>query len=322
MVDMEKLFRVAFCMARQCWEQAILGEALLESKHTGKEFECVVKNMVVRQNVDGRLCDVENTPAIVDSAFCIPTVLWLGEKNKDAYYLEAARKNFEYLRDAAPRSAEGIIYHIKGIEEVWADGIGYLPYVFAVMGEPELGIQQLHLVLDKLHNPENGLYMQRVDLGTGKVINGEWSVGEGWILTGMVRLYSVLCRQYKEKFQEEKAKLVNLFQTLLDRVLAFETEDHYFHDIMCDPATYKETESGIMVALAIYRGIQANMIDSSYAGRADALRIAAEKKVDEDGYVLDCAGSPTFTVPGASVEGQMHMVMLQQAYKEYEGLTK
>ena len=39
MFDTEKLFRVTFCMARQCWEQALLAQAMLECGHTGKEFE-------------------------------------------------------------------------------------------------------------------------------------------------------------------------------------------------------------------------------------------------------------------------------------------
>lgn len=318
MTDTEKLFRVALCMARQCWEQAILGEAMLETQNTGKEFEYVVKNMVVRQSEDGRLCDVENTPAIVDSAFCIPAVLWLGKKKNDGYYLDAARKNFEYLKNSAPRSSDGIIYHIKGMEEIWADGMGYLPYVFALMGEPETGLKQLYLVLDKLYNPASGLYVQRLDLGTGKVMNGEWSVGEGWILTGMVRLYEELSEHFQGKFEPEKEILRNRFKIFLDRVLTYETEDHYFHDIMCDAASYKETESGIMVALAIYRGVLAGMIDEEYIERAQKLRVAAEKKIDEDGYVTDCAGSPDFTFPGVSVEGQMHMVMLLQAYEDYK----
>ena len=99
MFDTEKLFRVTFCMARQCWEQALLAQAMLECGHTGKEFEYVVRNMIVRQNPDGRLCDVENTPAVVDSCFCIPAVMWLGEKYQDSYYLDAAKCNFDYLKE-------------------------------------------------------------------------------------------------------------------------------------------------------------------------------------------------------------------------------
>ncbi len=90
-----------------------------------------------------------------------------------------------------------------------------------------------------------------------------------------------------------KKKIQTTFTELLDRVLAYETEDHLFHDILTDPSTYKETESVIMVALAIYRAVQAGMLDAKYLERADLLRIAAESKVDEDGLVQDCAGSPT-----------------------------
>ena len=318
MFDTEKLFQVTFCMARQCWEQALLAQAMLECGHTGKEFEYVVRNMIVRQNPDGMLCDVENTPAVVDSCFCIPTVMWLGEKYQDSYYLDAAKRNFDYLKEKAARSEDGTLYHMLGSREIWADGIGYLPYVYALMGDPKAGIQQLYLILDKLYNPENGLYMQRLDEGTGEVLNGEWAIGEGWILTGLVRLYQELIRQYPGLYEEEKKKIQTTFTELLDRVLAYETEDHLFHDILPDTSTYKETESVIMVALAIYRAVQAGMLDAKYLERAELLRLAAEGKVDEDGLVQDCAGSPTFTCPGTSVEGQMHMAMMEQAYKELQ----
>ena len=318
MFDTEKLFQVTFCMARQCWEQALLAQAMLECGHTGKEFEYVVRNMIVRQNPDGRLCDVENTPAVVDSCFCIPAVMWLGEKYQESYYLDAAKRNFDYLKEEAARSEDGTLYHMLGSREIWADGIGYLPYVYALMGDPKAGIRQLYLILDKLYNPENGLYMQRLDEGTGEVLNGEWAIGEGWILTGLVRLYQELIRQYPGLYEEEKKKIQTTFTELLDRVLAYETEDHLFHDILPDTSTYKETESVIMVALAIYRAVQAGMLDAKYLERAELLRLAAEGKVDEDGLVQDCAGSPTFTCPGTSVEGQMHMAMMEQAYKEIQ----
>lgn len=316
MVDTEKLFRVTFCMARQCWEQAILAEAMLECGNTGKEFEYVVRNMVVRQNPDGRLCDVENTPAVADSAFCVPTVLWMGKKYKDPYYLDAAKRNFDYLKNKAERSSDGTIYHLIGTKEIWADGTGYLPCVLAAMGDPEGAMEQMYLVLDKLYNPENGLYKQRLDEATGEFLNGEWAIGEGWILTGLVRLYCELAENYPGMYQEEKGRVQKTFHELLDCVLSYETDDHFFHDILPDRSTYKETESGIMVAYAIYRAIRSGMIGKEYLRRADALRIAAEKKVDEDGLVQDCAGSPTFTAPGTSVEGQMHMAMMEQAYKE------
>ena len=89
--NMQKVLQAALCMTRQCWEQGMLSYALLECGTEMKELlEMIVYDMVLRQSSDGRLCNVEDTPAVTDSAFCIPAVLAVGERTGNEEYVRAA----------------------------------------------------------------------------------------------------------------------------------------------------------------------------------------------------------------------------------------
>ena len=78
----EKVKRAMLAMARQCWEQGVAAQAMLELGDM-ETMRLMARDCVVRQNADGRLCDVENTPAIVDPAVCVEPVLAAGRQLGD-----------------------------------------------------------------------------------------------------------------------------------------------------------------------------------------------------------------------------------------------
>lgn len=274
----------------------------------------LTRDMVVRQRSDGHLCDVENTPSVVDSAFCIPSVMWIGTEEKNSRYIEAAKRNIEYLLKDSPKTEDGVVFHMKGLREIWADSAGYFPYTCALMGYPEKGIQQMFGIMSYLRDPETGLFIQRRNTDTGECIYGLWSIGIGWIATGLIRLYDCLER-YSEKFDKERTCIADAYRDLIIRILKYETPDHYFHNIINDPRTFTETEAGEMYAYSIYKAILNGVLPDLYRKKADELREAAEKRVDKNGLVQLSAGSPDFLKPGTSTESQAHFIMMECAYK-------
>ena len=68
-----------------------------------------------------------------------------------------------------------------------------------------------------------------------------------------------------------------------------------------------------MLAYSIYRGVKAGWLEESYRIQADRMRVAAEAKVDERGYVRDVCGSPTFEAPGVATEGQAFFLLMEAA---------
>lgn len=311
MTEIERKVKTAMlCMTRQCWEQGIAAEALLETE----DFEAlgiVVYDMVLRQSADGRLCNVEDTPAVTDSSFCIPPTFLYGKKIGNETYRKAAEQNIKYLLHQAERSEDGILFHIRGTSEIWADSAAFLPYSMALLGYPAEAVYQMKGLLRKLKG-EKGLYYHKWDEKskdwTRKL---EWGIGNGWILTGLLRLYTALPQN-----DPEKKEILKEYRELLDAILSCENEDHLFHDILDDAKTFLETEISEMVAYAIYRGVEEGVLENSYLSRADAIREAIHQKVDEFGRLQDSSSSPYFLEPGTSVESQAHFLMMEQAYRK------
>ena len=102
----ENVMNAMMCMTRQCWEQGVLAQALMECGEEEK-LRLVIYDMILRQSSDGRLCNVENTPAVTDSSFCIPAVLLTGRKENNASYVEAAEKNIQFLLKEAEHAQDG-----------------------------------------------------------------------------------------------------------------------------------------------------------------------------------------------------------------------
>lgn len=304
-----KIKNAMLCMTRQCWEQGIAAEALLETEDFDS-LGIVVYDMVLRQSEDGRLCNVENTPAVTDSSFCIPPVFLYGKMVKNTHYLKAAEKNMEYLLHQAERTEDGILFHIRGTNEIWADSAAFLPYSMALLGHPEEGVSQMKGILRKLRSKTGRYYHKWDEKEKNWSRKVEWGIGNGWILTGLLRLYTVLPDE-----SPGKREILDTYRELLDAILSCESREHLFHDSLDEPDSFLETEVSEMVAYAIYRGIEEGMIGNAYLPRADQIRKAVYQKIDEFGRLKDSSSSPCFSSPGTSVESQAHFLMMEQAYR-------
>ena len=95
-------------MTRQCWEQGVAAQALMELGHL-EETALMAHDMVLRQSGDGRLCNVENTPAVTDSAFCVPAVYEVAERTGNERYKKAVQKNIGFFLRDARRAEDGTL---------------------------------------------------------------------------------------------------------------------------------------------------------------------------------------------------------------------
>ena len=320
----DQILLAALCMTRQCWEQGMLSYGLLRNvfpeekdlrdgvQPAGDEWQLlqlIVYDMVLRQSEDGRLCNVEDTPAVTDSAFCIPAVLAVGTVTGNDDYIRAAHANARYLLCDAPRTEDGILYHMRGTSQIWADSAAFLPYALVIAGYPEDGYHQMKGILDLLYLKKSGLYAHIRDEADGSFPDGNaWSVGVAWILTGLERTWRVL----PEKMVREREDLKERFVSLLETVLKYQSADGGFHDVMDDPETYMETETPAMIACAVYAGVRDGLLREELLAQADAMAAYVRRKIQPDGRVMDAASSPAFDRPGTSVECQAHVLMMEK----------
>lgn len=297
------------CMARQCWEQGVAAQAMLES---GDEpaMLLLARDCVVRQNADGRLCDVEGTPALVDPAICVEPVYEAGKILKDESYIRAAQKNVEYLLSAAPAAPDGARYHLMGDEEIWADSMAMGPHVLMYAGHLDAGVDYYRAIRKRLQDPETKLYRHKWSESRQQFTRGlYWGVGNGWALVGLMRM----AKELQQRNDPRAAEISADFAELVEAMLPYQAENGLFHDVLDDFSTFFESECTEMFAYSIYKMVLLNMGDERWLQAADRAREAVRSRVDAFGILQGCAGSPTFEAEGTSVEGQAHLIMMEAA---------
>ena len=307
MIDKVRL--AMLCMTRQCWEQGVAAQALLELGDMDA-MGLMARDCVVRQNADGRLCDVENTPASVDPAFCVEAVLAAGRRMGDQAMIDAAMRNVDYLLRRAPSTSDGARYHMLAGAEVWADGLAAGPHTLMLAGYVEEGLAYYEAVKRRLCDPATGLYHHIWHEGNRSYSRPcYWGVGNGWALVGLMRMARILL----DAGDARAAAIAGDFAALADAMLPFQGADGLFHDVLDDAGTFLESEVTEMFAYGIYRMVAMGLLDGRYLGYADRARRAVTQRVGDDGVLRGCSGSPTFDREGTSVEGQAHFIMMEVA---------
>ena len=306
----ERVKRAMLLMTRQCWEAGIAAQALLE-RGDESDLEIMVRDIVTRQSLDGRLCNVENTKAVTDSSFCIPAVWHVAQQANHETEKRAVERNIQFLLYESPRREDGVLYHMLGTQEIWADSAAFLPYSLALSGYCQEGIRQMKGLMHTLRDTKTGLFFHVWDEERGLFSRKYlWGIGNGWFLTGIYRLIQEIPRENKMR-----QEFVTIWRMLLEKVLMFLDANALFHNHLSDSASFLESECSEMIAYMIFCGVQDGFLDSKYAEIGEKIRYAVRKRVDMWGMVTGCAGSPHFVAPGISVEGQAHFLMMEAAYR-------
>lgn len=306
---MDKVKLAMLSMARQCWEQGVAAQAMLECGDDAL-LRLMARDCVVRQNADGRLCDVENTPALVDPAVCVEPVLEAGRQTGDAGMIEAAMRNVAYLLRDCPATLDGARYHLTGDEEVWADSMAMGPHALMLTGHADEGLRWYRAIRRRLRDPGTGLYRHKWHEGRKAFTRGcFWAVGNGWALVGLMRMTRALL----DAGDAHAAQTAADFRALVEAMLPFQAESGLFHDVLDDEETFYETESTEMFAYSIYSMVSWKQLEDRYLSHAHRARRAVNARLGEDGILRGCSGSPGFDREGTSAEAQAHWIMMESA---------
>ena len=122
----------AMAMQRRDWEQGILSQALLEADNR-EGVILLTKAAIVQRTPDGRLGVVVSggatDPAMGGEAYA-RAAEWTG----DPQIRDAVQGLLDWIRNKAPRSADGILYHTLRSPEMWSDGFNCAAPFLAAMG--------------------------------------------------------------------------------------------------------------------------------------------------------------------------------------------
>ena len=310
---MYKVKMALLAMQRYSWEQGVAAQAFLELG----ENELVIqfaKEAVLRQIADGRLAVVGNASAVTDPAANGEAVLFASKVLGDSKMKAASDKMLQWLLYNAPRSKEGILYHIHDRPQVWVDSFYMAPPFLSVAGHHEEAVKQIKGYRSILFDPAKKLFSHIWDDSIdGFARKDFWGVGNGWALAGISRVIRTL----PETMTLEKNILIGYVTEGIDGCISYLREDGLFHDIIDNPLSFVETNTSQMVAYTIFRGLQYGWLDKSYLKYAEKMRKAALDKVDEFGFVQGVSASPYFDRPGTASEGQAFFLLMEAAANTY-----
>lgn len=314
----EKVALALLSMQRHSWEQGVAMQAFLERGDMDTVI-AMAREAVYRRLPDGRAATIGVTDASTDPCATGEALLAACRLTKDPYLVSGKEALLHWALHLAPRSQEGVLYHLITSKQFWVDSMYMLPPFLAAAGYYKEALINLYGYWNALYDQDSHL-MRHIWDEEGKrfIRDAHWGTGNGWALAAMSRMIKLLP---KDKYQSDIKKIRSMAIDLLDHVLLHIRKDGLFHDVIDDPSTFIETNTSQMIAYTIYEGISNGWLPTSYADKAHVMREAANELVDTYGFVHGVCGAPEFNKAGFSPEGQAFYLLMENAYQKYEDKT-
>ena len=304
----DRVKRALLAMQRYNWEQGVTAQAFLEAGDTDVAIALAIEG-ANRQHADGRCCHIGDSTAVTDPCAIGEALIFACEQTCDPFLCAARDRLLRWAMVDAPRSPRGVVYHFLQGQLIWVDSMYMLPPFLARAGHVDEAMRQLDGYWGALYLPEKGLLAHQWSDAEGRFIRRDaWAVGNGWAMAGMARVIALL-----PEGQPERKRLIDRVKALIDAALPYQRADGAFHDVIDDPATFREVNFAQMLAYTIYRGVKAGWLDAALLPIAEKARSAALGEVDAYGLVRNVCGAPHFDRPGVAPEGQAFHLLMEAA---------
>jgi unsaturated rhamnogalacturonyl hydrolase len=306
--SIEKAATAALALQRRDWEQGILAQAFLEAGNHAQVL-LLTRAAIVQRAPDGRLGVVvsggSTDPAMGGAAYA-----HAARQSGDPLLREAVDSLLLWIRTKAPRTADGILYHLTDAPQMWSDSFSGAPPFLSAMGFHDEALHQIDGLRARLYNPHMRLLAHIWDDRAQRFIDPSfWGGGNGWAAAALARVL----RSLPPNRSADRARLAAFARDLLDGCIAHQRPDGLFHNVIDDPSTFVETNLAQMLAYAIYTGMANAWLPSTYRAAADRMRAAAHAKMDKHGFIHGVCGAPNFDRPGISTEAQAFCILMEAA---------
>jgi len=314
--QIEKAKKVALSMQRRDWEQGILAQALLEAGDR-EGVVLLTRAAMVQAKSDGRL-GVVDSGGVTDPAMGGAAYAQAAEWTGYAEIRRAVDNLLEWIRHRAPRSKDGILYHVFEGPEMWSDGFNGAPPFLAAMGFYDEALQQIEGYRARLWDEKTQLLRHIWDDGKQRCTDASfWGGGNGWAAAGLARVIRSLPRTHRA----DRERLAAFARGVVVGCLRYQRPDGLFHNVVNDATTFVETNLAQMLAYAVYSGTRDGWLPASYRAQGDVMRAAARAKMDARGFIQGTCSAPDFDRPGVSTEAQAFCILMEAAGSAAEGLA-
>ncbi|MFB6150879.1 MAG: glycoside hydrolase family 105 protein [Haloarculaceae archaeon] len=231
---------------------------------------------------------IDSFKGVSDPAAVGQGVVDFYERTSETRYIDAARRQYEFLKDA-PKTEDGGITHRREDVELWVDSI-YMQCPFfaryaAAADHPEAyddAVRQIRVCAKHLQDPRTGLFRHAWKETPDSYPSGTfWNRGNGWAAAGIVDTLERLPDGH-----EGRDDLVRIFRDLAEATVERQDDSGFWHHLLDDPETSLETSGTLMLSYAFKKGADMGLLESDrYVTAAeDGLEVCLPL-VDDDGRV-------------------------------------
>lgn len=291
------------------WEIAFVLDGLLAAGGDDEFVRELVDRCIETQTSEGQLAGGSLTvfegewepdwtegeyTSVADPSSIGHSVLELYDRTGDDRYLDAARRQYEYLRDSE-RTSEGGIRQQRSRQSLCVDGLWmFCPFLarYGRMTDTEEAVEdavhQFEVQARHLHT-DSGLFRHTWAEQPDRFMNSAfWTGGNGFALMALVDTL-----EYLPADHEGRETLTELFRETAAAMLDYQDRSGFWHNVVDDPHEPLETSGTLMTAYALQRGTEMGILtDSAYAEAAERAMSVCRGVVSDDGRVGRVAKVP------------------------------
>jgi unsaturated rhamnogalacturonyl hydrolase len=222
-------------------------------------------------------------------------VLWFAAETDGDRYMEAARDQYEYLRDDAKRTEDGAIAYSTGPVELWVDSIYMVCPFFARYGamtgdEAAFDEAVSHIKAQAKHLKDRHTDLFRHEWRETPNTYPEssfWARGNGWAAAGMLDTLAYLPENH-----DGYESVVEILTAQCEALLKRQDRSGFWHHILDYPDSPLETSVTLQLAYTFDRAVEMGLLDEEYRQAAERAMDAAAGVVDDEGRVRRVAVPP------------------------------
>lgn len=233
-------------------------------------------------------------------AQCEPATIGYGalefyERTGDDRYLDACRRQFQYLTSKAQRTEDGGIAYSTGPIGLWVDSIYMICPFFARYGQvtdsPEAfdeAVSHVEIQSKYLQDPHTGLFRHEWrETPNTYPESSLWARGNGWAAAGIVETLRHLPKEHGGR-----EALVDVLDDQVSTLLELQDESGFWHHILDYPDTPLETSSTLQFAYTFSEGADLDVLGEEYIRAGERAFDVCKGTVDREGDVRRVAIPP------------------------------
>ncbi|KAI5464403.1 Six-hairpin glycosidase-like protein [Mariannaea sp. PMI_226] len=282
--------------------------------------------LYAKQFIDPNGQTLVSDSAAGDPASLGVSAILIGQSDKR--YIEASKRQADYLLNHVPKWGNGAMSHRPDVAEIWSDNLAmsvpFLAYLAVQQDDTGLmaqAVAQCGLQRDVLKTSQFASW--RHIIGPQSEDDGLWSTGNGWAAYGMVRVLHTLQKwSGSASMTSQAGQLKDWIKEILDGAMASDLDDGLLRNYLNDESWFGEISGTALLSAVAYRMAvnDPGMFPQKYISWADSNRAALSKKQDGDGVFSPAVNpydwSDRSKLTSGSPEGQAFAVHLYTAYRD------